>query len=122
VELPLYVGALWWLAHRYGIVGVAMAWTLRVTLDTAALLYFAFRAVPEPMRHVERTIPSALAVIGVLAAATLVQGIAAKSIFLAVVLTSFALLGWTRVVQPAERASLRDWARVALNRPTRDEV
>jgi O-antigen/teichoic acid export membrane protein len=122
VELPLYVGALWWLAHRYGIVGVAMAWTLRVTLDTSALLYFAFRAVPEPMRHVERTIPSALAVIGVLAAATLVQGIAAKSIFLAVVLAGFALLGWTRVVQPAERASLRDWARVALNRPTRDEV
>lgn len=118
IELPLYVGALWWLSHRYGIVGVAMAWTLRVILDTSALLFFAFRAVPEPMRHVERTIPSALAAVGALCAATLVEGMAAKIVVLVLALSAFALLGWTRVVQPDERESLRDWARLARNRAT----
>lgn len=36
-ELPLYVGVLWLLVTQFGIVGAAVAWTLRVAVDSAAL-------------------------------------------------------------------------------------
>jgi O-antigen/teichoic acid export membrane protein len=39
VELPIYLAALVWFTKTYGIVGAAIAWTLRMTLD--AILLFA---------------------------------------------------------------------------------
>ncbi|MGH7480927.1 MAG: flippase, partial [Longimicrobiales bacterium] len=50
VELPLYVALVWWLTLRLGIAGAALAWTLRVALDTAALTYAA-RALEPKARH-----------------------------------------------------------------------
>jgi O-antigen/teichoic acid export membrane protein len=40
VELGLYVGALWWLAAKFGLIGAALAWVGRVALDLL-LLHFA---------------------------------------------------------------------------------
>src|SRR5262249_15484540 len=39
IELPIYVGLLWWMVNTRGIEGAAIAWTLRVSID--ALLLFA---------------------------------------------------------------------------------
>jgi O-antigen/teichoic acid export membrane protein len=111
IELPLYAAALWWLAHRFGIVGVAMAWTFRVAVDTVALLYVAFRSVSEPAVHAERTMPGAIAVVGVLAGAAMTQGIAVKLVLLAAAFVAFAILGWTRIVQPGERELILGWLR-----------
>lgn len=44
LELPLYVGGLWILVEEMGIVGAALAWVLRVTLD-ASLLFGACRVL-----------------------------------------------------------------------------
>ena len=115
-ELPLYSVSLWWLAHRFGIVGVAIAWTLRVTIDTAALLFVAYRSAPSPWRQAERAMPSALAAIAALAAAVLIQGTVPKLAFLLGALGAFVLLGWTRIVEPGERESLRGWMRSARSR------
>lgn len=111
VELPLYAAALWGLAHRFGIVGVAMAWTFRVTLDTSVLLYFAFRSVPEPRRFVERTVPGMVMVVGTLVAAAFPHGIGAKLVLLAVAWSAFSVFAWTRLVQPGERESILGWMR-----------
>lgn len=43
VELPLYVCLLWVLLGRFGVVGAAMAWTARVAMDTAGLMWLASR-------------------------------------------------------------------------------
>jgi O-antigen/teichoic acid export membrane protein len=37
LEMPLYVIVLWPMLHWYGIVGAAIAWTMRVTLDFVLL-------------------------------------------------------------------------------------
>lgn len=37
VELPLYLAGLWWVTGAYGLQGVAMLWTARITIDTMAL-------------------------------------------------------------------------------------
>ena len=43
-ELVLYIGALWWLTDRFGIVGAALAWLARVALDLV-LLHVAARRI-----------------------------------------------------------------------------
>ncbi|HEY4304176.1 MAG TPA: flippase [Gemmatimonadaceae bacterium] len=47
IELPIYVAMIWLLTHAFGLVGVAIAWTLRVTLDTTLLLLLTARALPD---------------------------------------------------------------------------
>lgn len=45
IELPIYLGMLWLLVSRYGIVGAAVAWTLRVSMDILILRWLAGREV-----------------------------------------------------------------------------
>jgi len=47
VELPLYLLALWFLLDVYGIQGVAIAWVVRVGVDTFIFFAFARRLLPE---------------------------------------------------------------------------
>jgi O-antigen/teichoic acid export membrane protein len=42
-EAPFYLGILWALGTRFGILGVAWGWTIRVLLDLILLLIAAFR-------------------------------------------------------------------------------
>ncbi|MEE6443585.1 MULTISPECIES: oligosaccharide flippase family protein [Pseudomonas] len=37
IELPLFVGMLYWLVQGYGVIGAAVAWLLRVSIDTLLL-------------------------------------------------------------------------------------
>jgi O-antigen/teichoic acid export membrane protein len=46
VELPAYLLMLWWLISVYGVVGAAMAWSLRVGVDAGMLFGIAQRSLP----------------------------------------------------------------------------
>jgi O-antigen/teichoic acid export membrane protein len=116
-EGPVYVVALWILAHRYGIVGVAAAWTLRAAIDLAALLVLTMRMVPDPDRRLDRTLLFSASALGVLGLAAAVQGVPFKALYGAIVLAGFGILGWTRLVNPAERALIATWTRRLLARP-----
>lgn len=52
VELAIHVPLAWYLVGAYGIVGAALAWTIRVTLDTTLLLAAANRIVPVSLRAI----------------------------------------------------------------------
>lgn len=41
IELPFFIGSLYFLINRYGVSGAAIAWTLRVTVDALALVAIA---------------------------------------------------------------------------------
>lgn len=45
VELPVYLGLIWWLTYRMGIEGAALAWVLRVAIDCGMLFYFSDRFI-----------------------------------------------------------------------------
>jgi O-antigen/teichoic acid export membrane protein len=111
IELPIYIGVLWWLAHRYGIVGVAAAWTIRVGLDTTALVMLAHRLVPAHDGRLRTTVAAALGLLIALGAAAAVDGLAEKVAFMVIGVGGFVVLGWTRLVPAEERQSLRRWAR-----------
>jgi O-antigen/teichoic acid export membrane protein len=46
LEVPLYLAALWFLVGRVGLVGAAIAWLLRMLVDTLALYAAVPRAIP----------------------------------------------------------------------------
>lgn len=48
VELPLFILLLLYLTSHYGIVGAALAWALRATLDFAALVAIQQKLLPTP--------------------------------------------------------------------------
>ncbi len=52
LELLIHIPIAWVLVGRYGINGAAIAWTLRVTIDTLLLLSAARRIVPISLRSV----------------------------------------------------------------------
>lgn len=52
LELVVHVPIAWYLVGAYGITGAAVAWTARVSLDTALLLFAASRIVPVSLRRV----------------------------------------------------------------------
>lgn len=88
LEIPIYLGMLWEATHRWGVIGAAAAWTLRVTLDTVLLLC---------LNKVLRPTLAAL-----LAPAALVGGVFALRGFavpygyvLGTTITMIAIYGWT---------------------------
>lgn len=115
-ELPLYVGGMWWLALHFGISGVAAAWTIRASIDAIALLIAAHWLVPDATGRMERTLVGAAGAVGALGAATLVHGEMSKVAYLAAAFIAFAVLGWTRAIQPSERAAIFEWTGLARRR------
>lgn len=104
VELPLYAGAILFLSRTFGLEGVAMAWVLRVAVDTAVLYVAAGRFLPHGSSLVwstARLVALALPLYGVGLA---LEGLGAKLLYLSATLLLFGLFGWYRVLQPAERA------------------
>jgi O-antigen/teichoic acid export membrane protein len=106
IELPFYLGALYLFAHAFGIVGVAMAWVLRISVDSAALLIVTTLRVPSVSDDVWRVVAWATIALGLLVAAATIHGLVAKAIFLALVLAAYLVASWTRIVHPVERRML----------------
>jgi O-antigen/teichoic acid export membrane protein len=46
IELPLYLGMIWFLVLKMGIAGAALAWLIRIVFDTVVLYLFAHRMMP----------------------------------------------------------------------------
>lgn len=107
LELPFYVVTLFFLARHWGITGVAIAWLLRVMIDTFLLFWFSFRMLPE-CRFIVTRLP--LMIGGALAlnlAVALIAGLAFKIIVACAVFLFAVPALWLWMFTPAERAPLQ---------------
>jgi len=109
IELPLYLGLLWWLIGALGIEGAAIAWTARVAFDALSLFVLARRFVPGSGPARWRTALLVAGALGVLALAALVHGPIAKSLFLLGTILCFALVMWFRILTPEERTLAQNY-------------
>ena len=116
VELPLYVAGLAWVTHAYGIVGVAMAWTVRVTIDAAALFVLANQRIRGLSDQVEQTTRIGVGMMVILAGACFFEGTVLKATLFIVLTTAFAVFAWKKLLLPNERALVRGWRKFAANR------
>jgi O-antigen/teichoic acid export membrane protein len=109
IELPLYAGLLWWLAHEHGLLGVALAWLARMAADGFVLLALSGRALPALAVPARRAAVATFVVAAGLCACTLPVSLGAR---LAAALAGFVALAAAvplGLVTPAERAALRRW-------------
>ena len=103
IELPLYLGLLWWLIRTRGIEGAAIAWSGRVAVDALFLFVLAKRFLPgkSPIRLRTALLP-AMAML-TLALATMLQGPIVKGVFLFGTILCFLLAAWFWILTPEER-------------------
>ncbi len=106
LELPLYAAALFYFARTMGITGVALAWFLRVALDSLVLFVISSRILPQE-RFVSATLPlMALLGIASFGVAASLTGTAPKIAF-AVVTSAIALFTmWRWIISPREKMAL----------------
>jgi O-antigen/teichoic acid export membrane protein len=118
IELPLYLPTLWWMAHRWGIEGAAIAWMLRGGFDLAAQFVVANRLLSARAAHgltaagdgrINTLVAGVFAAIA-FAAAALLPGLPSRAFLVLLVLVAFVFLGWTRLLDGDARAYVRDIA------------
>ena len=106
LELPIYLAALVLMAKSMGIRGVALAWLLRVALDTILLSVFSWRLLPEN-KFVTTKLPLlAVGATAVFAAAAFLHGLQFKIAFsiAGCVLATAAMWRW--VLTSREKTAL----------------
>jgi O-antigen/teichoic acid export membrane protein len=109
IELPLYMGVLWWLTKTRGIEGAAIAWTARAAFDALFLFIIAKRFLPARVPFTFKTILLPVLASVTLALATVPQGLMLKGIFLLLTLSLFFFVAWFAVLSPEERNSAQGY-------------
>jgi len=111
VELPIYLAALVLMAKSMGIRGVALAWLLRVVIDSGFLALFSWRLLPEN-RFVLTKLPFlAGGAVAVFTAAAFLNGVPVKIIFSAAGCVLVMAAMWRWVMTPREMMALRSGMR-----------
>lgn len=106
VELPIYGALLFVLTRSLGVAGVAIAWTIRVTLDTCVLLVLSARRLPEARAYLWRSSRVTVALLLVLAAVGAIGPLSARAAFAGGALVVFAAAGWLQLLRREERSAL----------------
>lgn len=111
-ELPFYFLALWWMINVYGIKGVAIAWTARVTVDTVALFAVARWLLPTTAPAIGRMALTFGAALLSLSLGTLTAVLMMKVLFLAVAMIIFVPAAWLLILTDEERVFVRNGLKV----------
>jgi O-antigen/teichoic acid export membrane protein len=106
MELPVYAALLFVLTRSLGLRGVAIAWTMRVGIDTSMLLWMSVRRLPEASAHVWRSIRISAVLLAILLIAGMLQPLGARIAFVGTVLIVFAAIGWLQILRREERSAL----------------
>lgn len=112
IEAVLYLPLAWFLMQQHGIVGAAMAWAFRVTLDAGILWWIARKLFPDAQLRSPRSRPWALPVVALVLLLGLVLRTLVESGWL-ILLVGMLLAGGTFVVAwcggltPGERRLVR---------------
>ena len=104
LELPIYATALWWFAHLWGIVGVAVAWVFRVALDALLLFLTTERALKSEGAGAGRLFLGFAIVLLAFGVAADRISLAPRILVAAFTLLAFVGLGWAWILDGEDRA------------------
>ena len=91
LELGPYLAALWFLTREFGIVGTAIAWFLRILVDTIALNVLARRQFPDLSGEIGRSLMLTTGFVAVLGFLWRLDSLAARGALLLVII---GVSGW----------------------------
>ena len=115
-ELPTYLALVWWLTKARGVEGAAIAFTLRVALDTIILFVLVRGRLAGGSGIVRRTALASGAAVLTLMLASQLNGLYTRATFLFFVLSAFCLAVWFIYFGVDERTLLLRSLRVAPSR------
>ncbi|NOY71291.1 MAG: oligosaccharide flippase family protein, partial [Gammaproteobacteria bacterium] len=108
-ELPFYLLILWWLLNDYGIVGVAIAWLLRVVVDTLVLFVMADWLVMSKSAFTVKLFSAAGIALGCMLVGAVIPGLIVKWTFLLLILVLFSGTTWFFIFGAGERSQVRNY-------------
>ena len=113
-ELPLYIGTLWLFVNKWGVIGAATSWTLRVTLDAFLLFAGAFITYRFPWRLYATRGLRAAAFVALLTSMACALKILTKGIPLFVQIALFIILlgiffwfTWRKMLDESDRNAIQ---------------
>jgi hypothetical protein len=106
-ELPFYLVAIWFLAKTMGLAGVAMAWTLRVFVDTGVLWMMARRTLAVDRRVLHTPIMTWLVMAMALLVGALIPATAARIAYVFAAAAVYVPVAWLGLLTPSERDTMR---------------
>lgn len=123
IELPIYIALAWILVSRFGIVGAAWAWTLRVALDALLLFGATFKVFGFSLflLQANRTLLAATALAALAGAGYGLKTAASdlslyyQSMLVVGLLVIFSWFSWGRVLDGLDRKAIMDMAK-GMNR------
>jgi len=107
IELPFYLGGLWYFIGGFGIEGAAIAWTIRTSIDAVLLFTVAKRILTTRIKTMRREILAMAVAIPPFVFAAVLKGFAIKGFFLLLVLFIYAFVGWFLILNIEERALIK---------------
>jgi len=107
IELALYLPILWYLTGTFGIVGAAVAWTLRVALDAALLHLIASLLLPHKDGALLRVVFRLVLPGAALAGGFAIAGANTKIAYFIVVAGVFCLTAWKKILLESERTEVQ---------------
>jgi len=110
LEFPCYLAALWFLTRAYGIEGAAIAWVLRIALDTCLLFFLSTRVLRGSGAAVRRLAAGALVALALFGLFTAPMALATKTALVCTVLIVFAVVAWRVALGSDERAIVLSYA------------
>jgi O-antigen/teichoic acid export membrane protein len=109
VELPFYAVGLWFFATTWGLPGVALAWTARVTIDALALLGIATWKMRLPFAPTHGGWWPATGMLVMFVVAGALGDTVWRVAFLIACTAIFVPLAWFRLLTETERRGLLAW-------------
>jgi O-antigen/teichoic acid export membrane protein len=106
VELPFYLITIWLLARTLGLAGVAMAWTLRVLVDTVALSVMARRNLVTDRRLLRTPVMTWLTMALALLVGAMLPSTAARIAYVFAAAAVYLPVAWFGLVTPSERRAV----------------
>ena len=107
VELPFYLLILWWLLGVYGIKGAAVAWVVRIGIDTLILFAMARWLLPNTRALIWNHLLRVIIAVSIFIVAGYTVGLFIKGMFLIGVLIVFIVVTWLWLLATEERRLLK---------------
>jgi O-antigen/teichoic acid export membrane protein len=114
IELTFYLVLLWWLLGTYGIVGAAIAWVVRVSVDAMLLFVLAHELLSVKSPFTIRPVLATGMVFVLFALGAIMRGIVIKGLFLQFTLLLFAFLTWFFFLGVVEKNLIRNRLKAIL--------
>jgi len=112
IELPVYLVLLWILLNQIGIIGVAIAWLIRVALDTQLLYSFSVKLIPELSGLANMFFYWALPIGVSLLLAAISMPIMLKLAYTLVIMSIFATISWIFILHHQDKSMILKTLRI----------